>query len=73
MWAVASVEGTMPEDLDEVMLATDVAQRYRVSIWTVYQLAKAGELQHKKVGKQLRFLRSHVEAYLRGGRAEAQP
>ena len=50
-----------------LMIASEVAAHYRVSIWTVYAYAKAG-MPHTRFGNRMLFDPERVEAYLRAQR-----
>ncbi len=59
----------MPE---VIMTVGDVAERYRVSVFTVYKLVQRGQLHAHKVGSQPRFYPEEVETFLRENRAPAK-
>jgi len=48
----------------ELRSAFYVAQRLGVSRWTVYRLAKRGELDFTRVGRQMRFKDDEVKRYV---------
>lgn len=52
---------------DEVLTLEEAAQFLRVSEATVYQLARSGELPARKVGREWRFVRSRLRAWLLQG------
>ncbi len=53
---------------DAVMTLEEGAAFLKVSETTVYQLARSGELPARKVGREWRFVKSQLVAYLnRGG------
>lgn len=56
------------EGTPEVLTADQAAEFLQVSLRTVLQLARDGELRGHKVGRSWRFCRSDVIAYVRGER-----
>jgi excisionase family DNA binding protein len=57
---------------DEAFLTTDEVLEYlQVNLRTVYRLIKAGKLPAVRVGRQWRFRRSDIDAWLEGGRVRA--
>jgi excisionase family DNA binding protein len=52
----------------EILTAEQAADLLQVSLRTVLQLARDGELLGHKVGRAWRFCRSDVLAYVRGER-----
>jgi excisionase family DNA binding protein len=56
----------------EVLTAEQAAELLQVSLRTVLQLARDGELRGHKVGRAWRFCRSDVLAYVRGERLVSQ-
>ena len=59
-------EATIVRDL-QLMTCEEVAQLLRVSPETVRQLAAAGELPGRKIGRAWRFPRTAIEAIFLGG------
>ncbi len=51
---------------DAWIAPAEVAARLKVSRATVYALVKSGELEHKRVGLQIRIALTHLERFLRG-------
>ena len=51
---------------EEFLTADEAAKRLRVSSNTIYAMVKQGRLKVYHVGKQLRFRREDVYAFLRG-------
>ena len=49
---------------DEVLTLAEAASLLKVSDTTVYQLTRSGELPARKVGREWRFLRSRLLAWL---------
>ncbi|MBA3554879.1 MAG: helix-turn-helix domain-containing protein, partial [Gemmatimonadales bacterium] len=43
--------------MPEVMTATEVATRYRCSVWSIYKYAKQGTLPSRKLGAKILFYR----------------
>lgn len=56
------------EPAREVLTAEQAADLLQVSLRTVLQLARDGELRGHKVGRAWRFCRADVVAYVRGER-----
>ncbi len=56
------------EAVREILTAEQAADLLQVSLRTVLQLARDGELVGHKVGRAWRFCRSEVVAYVRGER-----
>jgi excisionase family DNA binding protein len=56
----------------EVLTSEQVADFLQVSLRTVLQLARDGELPGHKVGRAWRFCRSDILAYVRGGQLVAR-
>ncbi len=52
---------------DAVMTLEDAARFLKVSETTVYQLLREGQLKARKVGREWRFLKSELVAYLKEG------
>ena len=52
----------------EILTAEQAADLLQVSLRTVLQLARGGELPGHKVGRAWRFCRTDVLAYVRGER-----
>jgi excisionase family DNA binding protein len=52
---------------DSVMTIEEVAAFLKVSETTAYQLVRSGEIQGRKVGREWRFLKSEVVAWLKKG------
>ena len=52
---------------DAVMTLEEAAGFLRVSETTVYQLLREGQLKARKVGREWRFLKSELVAYLKAG------
>lgn len=57
--------------MPDVLTVEQVADRYQVSVWTIYKLAKDGKLPSVRFGGQLRFYADEVDAYLREHRGTA--
>ena len=55
---------SMPHENDEVLTIEETAALLKVSETTVYQLTRSGELPARKVGREWRFLRSRLLAWL---------
>ena len=55
------------EDLPLVMTVAEVADLLQVSKAIIYQLVRGEQLRKLQVGKQIRILRSDLQAYLTGG------
>ncbi|MFC4637693.1 helix-turn-helix domain-containing protein [Deinococcus hohokamensis] len=49
------------------MTLDDAADFLKVSSTTIYQLVRAGEVPARKVGREWRFLKSQLVAYLKQG------
>jgi excisionase family DNA binding protein len=61
------VDETLQKDtFDEVMTTSDVIKYLKVSRKTVLKLVHEGKIPAQKVGKDFRYLRSEIDAYLRG-------
>lgn len=64
---------------DVLLEAAEVAQRLKVSLTTVYRLARSGELRSHRFGKGkvrprgLRIPESAVQAYLRASEVTTEP
>ena len=61
---------------DEVLTLDEAATLLKVSDTTVYQLTRSGELPARKVGREWRFLRSRLLAWLAepgAGSGSAEP
>ena len=54
---------TMPQE-DLMLAIEDVAERFKVSVMTVRRIVKRGELPTYKIGGQLRFKETDVDAYI---------
>ena len=54
---------------DAVMTLEEAAEFLKVSETTVYQLLRDGQLKTRKVGREWRFLKSELVAYLKEGAA----
>ena len=54
---------------DAVMTLEEAAEFLKVSETTVYQLLRDGQLKARKVGREWRFLKSELVAYLKEGAA----
>lgn len=50
----------------EVMTTTEVMEYLRLTRKTVLKLVKNGTLPAKKVGKDFRYLKSEIDAFLKG-------
>jgi excisionase family DNA binding protein len=50
---------------NELLTVAEVARWLRVDRRTVYRWLRGGELPHRRVGQEYRFLRSEIEAWLR--------
>ena len=58
--------------MDEAFLTTEEVLEYlQVNLRTVYRLIKAGKIPAVRVGRQWRFRRSDVDAWLESQRANA--
>jgi len=55
--------------MEPVMLPEEVAEVLRVSVYRVYQLHRAKMLPGVRLGRQLRFNRAAVEAFVSSGGA----
>lgn len=53
--------------MGEIMTAKQVAELLKVSVWSVYELVKRGQLQAFKVGRKIRFSSQAVEAFVNSG------
>lgn len=51
---------------DEVMTTTEVMKYLKVSRKTVLKLVREGKIPAQKVGKDFRYLKNEVQAFLRG-------
>lgn len=49
---------------DEVMTAREVADLLKMTVWTIYELARRGELPARRLGRTCRFLRPRLEELL---------
>lgn len=58
---------TNEDEAGDVMTAPEVATLLRVGRNHVYDLAGRNEIPHRRVGKHLRFSRSAIAAWLKGG------
>lgn len=45
------------------LTAAEVAQRLRVPKWSVYEMAKSGELPVLKIGRRVRFRETDLEEW----------
>ena len=45
------------------LTAADLAQRLGVPTWSVYQLAKEGQLPHIRIGRRVRFRLADIERW----------
>ncbi len=54
----------------EVLDVAGASELLRVSIWTIRQKAKAGEIPARKVGREWRFSRKALLGFLERGRNE---
>lgn len=54
----------IPEVLEQLWSAREVAQYLQVSQSWVYRAAEAGVLPHHRVGALVRFTRADIDAYL---------
>jgi len=49
-----------------IMTAPEVAEMLRVSLWSVYDLARRNEIPHFSVGRCKRFIKSEVLDWAKG-------
>lgn len=61
----------MVEQETEVLNEREAAALLKVSTRTLYELRRRGVVPFKQVGKQIRYLRSHLIAWLAGGESHA--
>ena len=60
--------------IDEVFLTTEEVLAYlKVNLRTVYRLIKAGKIPAVRVGRQWRFRKTDIDAWLNGQRPDAEP
>jgi len=57
----------------ELLTVKEVAEWLRVTPITVYRMVKQGRLKVHHVGKQLRFRREDINAFLRGYHGRENP
>lgn len=57
----------MVENEVEVLTPPEAARLLRVSRKTLYRMSLRGDLPHRQVGRQLRYLKSDLVAWLKGG------
>jgi excisionase family DNA binding protein len=64
----------MPDEPTDLKLLTpkDVAEVLRLSMQTVYELLKTGQLPHYKVGRSYRVSEEQLADYLRGVRSDPE-
>lgn len=60
----------LPPDDESLMTLQEVAEYLRLSEDVVYQMVRAGEIPGFKIGKQWRFRRSEIDAWLESKRAQ---
>ena len=51
--------------MEELYTKTDLAEQLSVSVGTINNHMKSGELKYVKIGKAVRFVESDVEAWIR--------
>ncbi len=57
---------------DETLLTVEEASKLlKISKYTIYELAKRGELPFRRIGRQLRFERGALQRYLQGDNRQA--
>ncbi|HEX2973745.1 MAG TPA: helix-turn-helix domain-containing protein [Tepidisphaeraceae bacterium] len=56
----------------EVLNEAEAARFLQVSVRKLFDLRKAGLIRYAKVGKQIRYLREHLMAFLRNGGCQVQ-
>ena len=56
---------------EQLLRPTEVASALAVSRETVINLVERGDIPTVRVGRQIRFRRSDIEAFMRGGDAAA--
>lgn len=56
----------MPTTTPELLTASEVSARFRVSTSTVYRWAREGQLEVVRIGKTVRYRSSDVERLIRG-------
>jgi excisionase family DNA binding protein len=57
---------------DEILTADEVGRRLCLSKGHVYELARAGEIPHVRIGKNVRFRWSSVEAWFAANESGGQ-
>lgn len=55
----------MPGPQEKLLTAKQVAERLSVSRVTLWRLARDGKIEAHRIGKQLRFEREEVEAFIK--------
>lgn len=50
--------------MEKIYTVDDLADAFKVSTDTIYNLVKSGELPHFKVKKSIRFTLEHVKQYV---------
>lgn len=48
---------------DAFFTVKDLAERWKVSVFTIRRMVKAGKIKTTKIGRQFRFLKSDIEKY----------
>jgi len=59
-----TIPGSAPDDPRRLMTTEEVIAYLRVNTRTVYRLIQAGDLPAVRVGRQWRFLRCYLDAWL---------
>ncbi len=49
--------------MDELLVAHDICQRYRISKWTLYQWTSKGLIPYLKVGGKILFRAKDIEKW----------
>jgi len=58
---------------EELLTVKEVAEWLRLTPRTIYSWVKQGRLKVYRIGKQLRFRREEINAFLRGYHGEENP
>ena len=59
--------------MDQLLSATQAAGRLGVSLWTVYRMARNGELASVRIGRRRLFAATDLEELVHATRRERKP
>jgi excisionase family DNA binding protein len=50
--------------MQELFTIQEVSKRLKLSPVTLYRYVETGKMQHKKIGRKIRFTNSHIDDFL---------